>query len=186
MKAQGFLTKAKREGNQARTLNAQRRIAQSTLDATVLIEGISAAIIPCKARQSFTKGNAHVQAGQSFYLVRSENFGHLGRYYVMAWSEERAAWVCSCGADCRQHAHTNVVKAFIVEHVVKPKLAATVPASPVAEKLAEVREAASYVNDAPHPQTAEEWKVALAKQKEGDRKYRKAILNAAHALRDTA
>lgn len=171
-------------GNEAQKLNATRRIAQSTKDATVLIEGITSPIIKCVAKVAFVKNGVHVAAGQTFFLVASSKFAN--RYYIVAWNEMRTAWQCNCGAECKQHAHINTVKVYIVEHVVKPHIAATVPADPVAEKLAEVREHASYVNDAPHPQTAEEWKASLAKQKAGDRAYRQAILNAARALRNTA
>lgn len=99
-----------------------RTIAKSVVDATILVENVSSQVVKCTARQEFTKGNTTVAAGQEFFLVRSSKFAT--RYYVVAWNEERTTWQCSCGASCKSHAHTTAVKDWIVEHVVKPRVAA--------------------------------------------------------------
>lgn len=104
-----------------------RTISQHVLDATVLVENISSQVIKCSARQEFRKSNVTVVAGQEFFLVRSSKFAT--RYYVVAWNEERHCWQCSCGSNCKTHAHTTVIKDWIVEHVVKPRVAA-IEASP--------------------------------------------------------
>src|SRR5581483_1837870 len=99
-----------------------RTISKHVIEATILVEGVSSSVIKCSARQNFHKGNVTVGAGQEFFLVRSSKCET--RYYVVAWNEERHSWQCSCGANCKTHAHTTVVKDWIVEHVVKPRVAA--------------------------------------------------------------
>jgi hypothetical protein len=99
-----------------------RTISKHVVDATILVEGISSQVVKCTARQEFTKGNVTVAAGQEFFLVRSASFET--RYYVVAWNEERHGWQCSCGANCKTHAHTTAVKDWIVKYVVKPRVAA--------------------------------------------------------------
>jgi hypothetical protein len=74
------------------------------------------------ARAPFTLGNASVKAGETFFLVKSVR--REGRYYVVHFSEERCAWQCSCGANCTKHEHIKVAQAYVVEHVVKPRVAA--------------------------------------------------------------
>lgn len=186
MKAQTFITKAKREGNQARALNAQRHISQSTLDATVLVEGIDAQVIKCKARETFTKGRVTVEAGREFFLVRSSKFAN--RYYVVVWSHERSSWQCSCYCYKSANEHTQIVNEWIVDHVVTPKREQEV--DPMKAKIAQaidaLRKQAIAANDQPAPQTKEEWKVALAKQKEADRQYKQAYIEAARSLRNSA
>jgi hypothetical protein len=104
-----------------------RTMAKSLVDATILVEGISSQVVKCTARQEFRKGNVSVVAGQEFFLVRSSTFET--RYYVVAWNEERHGWQCSCGANCKTHAHTAAVKDWIIKNVVKPRVAA-IEASP--------------------------------------------------------
>lgn len=86
--------------------------------STILVTGIDTELIHCTARQSFVVGTVRVEAGEAFFLVRSSKSPE--RYYVVAFA--RDAWTCSCGAGNRPHAHTQRVKSWIVEHVVKPRL----------------------------------------------------------------
>lgn len=91
--------------------------AQEKLNAsTILITGVDAAIIRCKAREAFSANGVRVARGEQFFLVRSSK--DATRYYVVAFSNVRHDWTCTCGAGVKPHAHTQTVKAWIVEHVV--------------------------------------------------------------------
>lgn len=91
--------------------------AQEKLNAsTILITGVDSPIIRCKAREAFNANGVHVARGDQFFLVRSSK--DATRYYVVSFSNTRHDWQCSCGAGLKPHAHTQTVKAWIVEHVV--------------------------------------------------------------------
>lgn len=111
------------------TPKAQEKLTQST----ILVAGVDAPIIRCKARQSFTHNGVNVAAGDQFFLVRSSK--DATRYYVVAFSNYRHDWQCSCGAGAKKHAHTNEAKAWVIEHVVKPReaviMSSGVSATPV-------------------------------------------------------
>lgn len=84
---------------------------------TILVENISSPMVKCTARETFTVGGVTVKAGEQFFLVQSSS--DTNRYYVVAFIAH--TWTCSCGAGAKTHAHNKVVKAWIIEHVVKPK-----------------------------------------------------------------
>jgi hypothetical protein len=86
---------------------------------TILIEHIDAAIIPCTARRAITFGPVLINAGQSFYLVRSGD--DATRYYVVAWSDRDIAYLCSCGCPAyKSHKHTQLVNTWVATHRVQP------------------------------------------------------------------
>ncbi len=132
------------------------------IEATISIEHTDAPLIKCIARQSFAVGNAHVAAGETFYLVKSNR--RAGRYYIVHYSEERHALQCSCGANCTNHEHTKAAKQYIIEHVVKPRIAAI---------MADERETDGLEHSGLSPQ--EMWKARIARgkviQQENTRQY---------------
>lgn len=114
------------------TIKAQEKLNTST----ILVAGVDASIIRCKARQAFTHNGVQVAAGDQFFLVRSSK--DATRYYVVAFSNDRHDWQCSCGAGTKKHSHTNEAKAWVIEHVVRPReaviMASGVSAAPVGVK----------------------------------------------------
>ncbi|HEX3641355.1 MAG TPA: hypothetical protein VHV10_08700 [Ktedonobacteraceae bacterium] len=142
------------------------------VEATVLIEGTTAKIIPCTAKADFQVGNSQIKAGEKFYLVRSER--RENRYYVVHYSSTRNAYQCSCGANMCEHEHVRTVREHVMSTVVAPESSPiTVPATSAevrkARKAAKVEQTSEQF-DGSRQITAEEWK-AIAK---ADRKRQKA------------
>jgi hypothetical protein len=92
------------------------------VESTISIEHTTAPLIKCTAKVAFTLGNAKVEVGETFFLVKSVR--RAGRYYVVHFSSERRAWQCSCGANCTKHEHTKAAQQHVVDHVVKPRIEA--------------------------------------------------------------
>jgi hypothetical protein len=149
---------------------------------TVLVEHVSADIIPCSAREDFVitdeDKDGHeitvlsVKAGQRFFLVRSSRFEN--RFYVVAWQErETIGWTCSCGAAHKSHTHLEKASAML-----RVKLAAR-----VAAKVQECQAVAKSEEQEPasfdRPISAQEWKERTKRQKQADRAYKQKILAAA-------
>jgi len=137
------------------------------VEATVLIENITKKVVKCTARKSFTIGNSHIAEGETFFLVASER--RAQRYYAVKFNTERNQYQCSCGANCKAHAHTTVAQQYVVEHVVQAK------AEKVVEpKVEEVHTPEQY--DGSRPLTVEEWreihKRDKARQKAWAQEYR--------------
>jgi hypothetical protein len=143
---------------------AKRNIkAVPQIEATILVEHTSAPLVKCVARAAFKLGNVSVEVGETFFLVKSVR--REGRYYVVHFSNERRAWQCSCGANCTKHAHTQSAQLYVVEHVVKPRVAAILSTTEPME--VEARETDDLDN------SAESWKKRL--QGEKQRKQANAV-----------
>lgn len=153
-----------------RALTANQK-AVPTMDATIAISYTDAPIIRCTARATFVVNNAHVEAGEVFYLVRSER--RPGRYYVVHFSNERRQWQCSCGANCKDHKHLQVANAHAKAYTARPQVqieqqptASTTPVIP-----AENRESAYDPNK---PITADQWRE-IQKRDRARQKAEKAV-----------
>jgi hypothetical protein len=154
-----------------------RKAVAPQMEATVLIEGTTAKIIPCTAKKDFQVGNSQVKAGEKFYLVRSER--RENRYYVVHYNGTRNAYQCSCGCNMCEHEHLKTTREYVMSHVIAPAAAEsfspvpmTVPAT-VAQVKASRKAKVEQIADeelGSRPLTAEEWK-AIAK---ADRKRQKA------------
>lgn len=184
MTATATIRKGTAQAHTARALNAGRTIARSTLDATVLVEGVDAQVIRCRAKEGFTKGRVTVEAGQQFFLVRSSKFAN--RYYVVAWDAQRLSWQCSCYCVCSRGEHVLIVNEWVLGHVVAPKREQDPVSAKVAACVQGLREQAKALNDTPNPRTKEEWRRATANQKAADRAYREKCLQEARSLRESA
>lgn len=105
-----------KQAAQARRLLAESQgPAKHVIEATVLMS-IDTKVMKAVATKAFRKGNVFVQPEQTFFLVQSSKFH--GRYYVVIWNEERLSWQCSCGANCKSHAHTQAAESYVKEHIV--------------------------------------------------------------------
>ncbi|HEX3641790.1 MAG TPA: hypothetical protein VHV10_10905 [Ktedonobacteraceae bacterium] len=157
------------------------------VEATVLIEGTTAKIIPCTAKADFQVGNSQIKAGEKFYLVRSER--RENRYYVVHYSSTRNTYQCSCGANMCDHDHLKTVRDHVMSHVVAPAAAEfssqvevapmTVPATTQEVKEAKaIKEAREVIakHDGRGPWTAEEYKLIMkadrARQRAWANEYR--------------
>lgn len=140
--------------------------AAPQVESTVFIEGIDKKLIKCTARKAFTVGNSSIKTGETFFLVRSER--RENRYYVVHFSEARATYQCSCGANCCQHSHVQVVREHVMSTVVAPESSPmTVPATSAQVRVARKAkvEQTSEQFDGSHPITADEYKEIVKRDK---------------------
>ncbi len=140
--------------------STSKRSSKATpqVESTILVEGIDKKLIKCTARKAFTVGNSSIKEGETFFLVASER--RENRYYVVHFSSDRNQYQCSCGANCKDHAHLKVVR----EHVT-PKVTKVEPVVVLAPK---VEQTSKF--DGSRQITAEEWKAI----QKADRKRQKA------------
>lgn len=173
-----------------------RKLAKHVLNETFEELRINREVVRCKAEQAFTKGKVEVQEGERFFLVRSESLKDQHRYYAVKWDDERLVWTCSCWKGSRPHNHTQKASEHAYALASKQKTQpAQVVVDPlkklVAEKVAEcVQAQAAPVNEHQPPRTAQEWKEALARQRQADiahhRKYHQAAREIAAASQQIA
>jgi hypothetical protein len=140
--------------NHSTSKRTARKAVAPQIEATVLIEGTTAKIIPCTAKKDFQVGNSQVKAGEKFYLVRSER--REDRYYVVHYNGTRNAYQCSCGCNMCEHEHLKTVREYVMSHVVAPA------ASAKAEQSSSPIETPAPMTT---PLTAAQWREIMKRDK---------------------
>lgn len=148
---------------------ARKNEALPQVEATVSLS-ITSKLMKFTARQDFVVGNCQVKKGETCFAVQSER--RPGRFYIVRFNTERATYQCSCGANCKEHAHLKVVREYVLEHVVRKPV--------VCSESNEVH--TPDLADGSRPLTAAEWKAIhkadKARQKAWADEYRQAALAA--------
>lgn len=126
------------------TMTSHRRPTRALLpqvETTMLIEGITKPIIECKARKAFSLGYVTLNAGEAFFLVRSDR--RENRYYIVKYNDGHCRYQCSCGCGFAEHQHLTMVR----EHVAAAEpVAETMAAEESVEVVAEAEEVAGEVD----------------------------------------
>jgi hypothetical protein len=147
------------------------------IETTMLIEGIAKPVIACTANKDFTIGNAQINKGEKFYLVRSNR--RENRYYAVHYNTIRNAFQCSCGCNMLEHDHVAAVRQYIMNNIVSSKETKTTK-SPVVVESTIVESAITT------PLTREQWKDIAKRDKERQRAWQQEYRDAAKALQETS
>jgi hypothetical protein len=172
--------------------STSKRIAKAApqVESTMLVEGITAKIVKCKARKAFKLGNASIQENETFFLVKSER--RINRYYVVHFSNICNTYICSDGCGACEHEHLKVVREYVVRTIVAPakgESSEVIPmTTPATVKEVKARRASKTPSTnyaeiaATRALTAEEWKSVQKDDRARQRAWASEYRQAAEAL----